>query len=381
MPNLGSSIFMIYGMSNLSETPSASLSLTSLAPLLRIAVAFSLAALLTFYDDIFPSVPHPNSSMAEPFQIIFTTTSTTTKSRSKIILLGDSITQQAHSASLSGWGTHLADVYQRRADVYNRGFSGYNTDWILQLLETNEGKQDIFGLASATVNANANANANANDLDSSGVPLITIFFGANDASDAKLNPRHHVPVDRFMLNLKQIIQLCRQHFGAHVHIILITPPPVHHTLRLQYQITRYGKNHATGELERTLELSGVYAKAVIQVATELQLVHLNLWNEMQESRSDWDIYLSDGLHLSREGNMFVGKRLEQVIQENFQDVAVTPCPHTGFFGNSASKGGEGLLVVGQQQGGGGGGIGPWHDEINHLSSEEAFKTGTSNEEL
>ena len=56
--------------------------------------------------------------------------------RVKIILLGDSITQGSLSATLSGWGTYLADVYQRRADVYNRGFSGYNTDWFANYLET-----------------------------------------------------------------------------------------------------------------------------------------------------------------------------------------------------------------------------------------------------
>ena len=333
----------------------------TLGPLLRLAAAFSLAAFLTFYDDIFPpkqentyTFSHPNSSMKQ-----FT--------RSKIILLGDSITQQAHSATLSGWATHLADVYQRRADVYNRGFSGYNTDWILQLLETEEGQQDIFGLANSRSPTASIENEDRKRFitNDSNVPLITIFFGANDASDAKLNPRHHVPVERFKLNLKKIIQLSREHFGAKVRIILITPPPVDHKMRLEYQITRYGKDKATGELERTLELSGIYASAVVQVATELKLVYLNLWQEMQDVRSDWDIFLSDGLHLSREGNIFVGKRLEEVIKGSFQDVAVTPCPHTGFFGNSGSEGGEGL---GRQ-----GGIGPWHDQINHLSSEKAFR--------
>ena len=64
--------------------------------------------------------------------------------RVKIILLGDSITQGSLSATLSGWGTYLADVYQRRADVYNRGFSGYNTDWFANYLETDQGRRDLF---------------------------------------------------------------------------------------------------------------------------------------------------------------------------------------------------------------------------------------------
>ena len=37
-------------------------------------------------------------------------------SRALILLLGDSITQLSFSAGNAGWGAHLADQYQRRAD-------------------------------------------------------------------------------------------------------------------------------------------------------------------------------------------------------------------------------------------------------------------------
>ena len=36
--------------------------------------------------------------------------------RALILLLGDSITQLSFSAVNAGWGAHLADQYQRRAD-------------------------------------------------------------------------------------------------------------------------------------------------------------------------------------------------------------------------------------------------------------------------
>lgn len=52
--------------------------------------------------------------------------------RPKIILFGDSITQQ--SFTVGGWGARLADHYARKADVINRGFSGYNTTWGLAAL-------------------------------------------------------------------------------------------------------------------------------------------------------------------------------------------------------------------------------------------------------
>jgi len=98
-------------------------------------------------------------------------TSTQTK-RAKILLFGDSITQQSFSANDCGWGACISDRYQRRADVLNRGFSGYNSGWFLKFAATDEGKADLF--------------------EHEGVRLVTIFFGANDASDPVLNKRQHV---------------------------------------------------------------------------------------------------------------------------------------------------------------------------------------------
>ena len=46
-------------------------------------------------------------------------------SRPQIILFGDSITQ--HGWGSHGWATELSTTYVRKADVYNRGFSGYNS--------------------------------------------------------------------------------------------------------------------------------------------------------------------------------------------------------------------------------------------------------------
>lgn len=45
--------------------------------------------------------------------------------RPTVVLFGDSLTQ--FSFSEGGWGAGMADAYQRRADVLNRGLSGYNT--------------------------------------------------------------------------------------------------------------------------------------------------------------------------------------------------------------------------------------------------------------
>jgi lysophospholipase L1-like esterase len=86
--------------------------------------------------------------------------------RPKILLLGDSLTQ----TSLDGWGGGLSHRYQRRADILNRGMSGYNTRWYLEYAKKS-GIWEELGT----------------------VQLVTIWFGANDASLEKENPHHHVP--------------------------------------------------------------------------------------------------------------------------------------------------------------------------------------------
>lgn len=91
---------------------------------------------------------------------------TNASKRPKILLLGDSLTQ----TSFEGWGSGLAQRYQRRADVLNRGMSGYNTRWFLEYAKDN-GIWEELGV----------------------VRLITIWFGANDASLEKHNPHHFVP--------------------------------------------------------------------------------------------------------------------------------------------------------------------------------------------
>jgi lysophospholipase L1-like esterase len=282
------------------------------------------------------------------------TTSTTFTTRAKILLFGDSITQQSFSALDCGWGAHLADRYQRRADVLNRGFSGYNTGWFLKLAATEYGKNDLF--------------------NHDNVQLVTIFFGANDASHPTWNARQHVPLLQYQSNLKEIVSLTRLNFGPHVKIIMISPPPVCHEGRLRYQKVQY-KEKATGELERTLELSGQYAQGARQVAEELNLPFLDLWTMMQFSsstegggddeakmvveRADWRSFLSDGLHFSASGNKFVGESILHMIDQVLPDLSVQPCPETGNINSSST-----CPLVSR--------MGPWHDEIDHTKPDVSF---------
>jgi len=263
---------------------------------------------------------------------LYNTAIMSTSSRAKILLLGDSLTQ----LSWQGWAATLAHVYQRRADVMNRGMAGYNTDWFLRYAQQHE--EDVF---------------------CEHVKLCILFFGANDASDQDLNPRHYVPISQYKDNLKRLIAKCRDKYGQDVAIILMTPPPVQHEQRIEFQKQRYG-DKATGKLERNMDLSGQYAAAAQEVATEAKTLCINLWSDMQQE--DWGRFFYDGLHFSANGNDFVARALLQTIDKELPELKVEPCPITKQYANSASS----CQQLKQS--------GPFHDEIDHTNPSDAFSS-------
>jgi lysophospholipase L1-like esterase len=161
----------------------------------------------------------------------------------KIILFGDSITQVSPSSSSSsssfssvstgmfeftlhlhqcchfhrspqfslcsgGFGQRIAEVYQRRADVVNRGFSGWTTIWASTRLE------NVFPPLPPS-----------QPIPEHQRPLfVTIFLGANDAA-VKGTTYQHVPLPIFREKLKEIANYFRINLQPKA-VIFITPPLV-----------------------------------------------------------------------------------------------------------------------------------------------------------
>ena len=249
--------------------------------------------------------------------------------RPKIILIGDSLTQ----TSFCGWGGRLADVYQRRADVINRGFSGFNTKFYLHMPMENLPSDKAMAI---------------------------IFFGANDAALKDIDPHHHVSVEDYRDNLRTLIDRVKSKYPqCDNNILLITPPPVVHEQRLSYQVERYG-DKATGVLERTLDNTAMYAQACRSVAEDMKLPCLNLFDAMQQE-SNWQRFFYDGLHFSPDGHIFVAEALLQVIADQLPEWKVEADTLTGQWANSGSK------CAGLPSGG------PYHDEIDHKDPQKAFE--------
>ncbi|AES63978.1 putative SGNH hydrolase-type esterase domain-containing protein [Medicago truncatula] len=209
--------------------------------------------------------------------------------RPQIYLFGDSITEE--SFDVGGWGASLSNFFSRTADVVLRGYSGYNTRWVLKVLER------VFPVSQG------------GDSGTETAPIaLTVFFGANDAClPNRCSAFQHVPLHDYKENLCSIVSFFKKRWPT-TKVILITPPPIDEVARLRYPF----ENNPEGLPERTNEAAGEYARACITVATECHIPYIDLWTKMQQF-PDWKkVYLSDGLHLTNGGNQLV---FEEVIKK------------------------------------------------------------------
>uniref|UniRef100_A0A1D1ZIP9 GDSL esterase/lipase At5g45920 n=1 Tax=Anthurium amnicola TaxID=1678845 RepID=A0A1D1ZIP9_9ARAE len=230
--------------------------------------------------------------------------------RPRLILFGDSITEESFGDG--GWGAALAHLFSRTADVVLRGYSGYNTRWALKVAE-----RAFDGLGSDECEGTAGGAAAAAGDGGGGrqqAPLaVTVFFGANDASlPDRSSAFQHVPLPEYRINLHAILSFLKKRWPSSTLIILITPPPIDEDGRLKHP---YGEN-PSGLPERTNEAAGAYANACVSVAMEAGVPVVDLWFKMQQFPSWEKALLSDGLHLTPDGNRIVFQEVADKLREH-----------------------------------------------------------------
>ncbi|KZT67829.1 SGNH hydrolase [Daedalea quercina L-15889] len=218
-----------------------------------------------------------------------------------IMLLGDSITQ-------GGWEPHgfaqqLAYVYNRKLDVVNRGMSGYNTEWIIPVLEQCFATRD----------------------DRAPLPtvrLLTIWLGANDA--AQPPTRQHVPLAQYRANLRALVRTVASpdspRYSPATRVLLLTPPPVSEPMWARRQAEKVPPR----ALDRRFDVTRAYADAVREVAGELGVhvvdVWSAIWTRAGEKEEGLAEYLRDGLHLTESGYNVVFEILMEAISTHFPEM-------------------------------------------------------------
>lgn len=228
--------------------------------------------------------------------------------RPVVALFGDSITQQGFGVNGNlGWASLVAAAYTRRADVLNRGFSGYNTNHALELLPR------VFGPLEQSPSSSSSSDGSDS---SSGMLLCTVFFGANDATLP--GEGQHVPLETFGDNLGKIISRirarCKNGSGSSSFpIILFTPPPIHEEMWAAFQ--------GSETSDRTNERAREYGDKVKQVGAKHDCLVVDTWELLSGRTNEFGKYLSDGLHLNESGNRLVYQGFMDLLQEKYPDLA------------------------------------------------------------
>ncbi|GAA5978686.1 hypothetical protein JCM10908_004446 [Rhodotorula pacifica] len=212
----------------------------------------------------------------------------------QLVLFGDSITQGSWVPG--GTGAALAHVYQRKLDVMNRGFSGYNTEWGLQVLRQFLPERDEA---------------------LPGIALFCVWFGANEAA---LPPSPQaLSIAQFKANLGEILDALRSpgspNYSPKTQLLLITPPPVDASVRNADLANRDPPRGPDRDAERTRQ----FAEAVKDVAHTSGLPVLDAWSLIDAAaKRDGGLgkYLNDGLHLTTAGYQVVTEGLFGLIESD-----------------------------------------------------------------
>ncbi|GAA5861674.1 hypothetical protein JCM8547_000701 [Rhodosporidiobolus lusitaniae] len=212
----------------------------------------------------------------------------------QVVMFGDSITQGSWVAG--GTGAELANKWQRKLDVVNRGLSGYNTEWAIPIM-----KQWLP----------------RTDERLPGIRLMFVWFGANDAC---LPPSPQaISIKRFKENLHTISSLLRSptspYHSPTTQLVFITPPPVDADTRNSELASRDPPRPA----DRDAEWTRKFAEAVKEVAAELKVPAVDVWTRIDEAAKrdgGLETYLSDGLHLTPAAYEIVTAAITETIQRD-----------------------------------------------------------------
>ncbi|CAK7343940.1 unnamed protein product [Dovyalis caffra] len=194
--------------------------------------------------------------------------------RPEFVLFGSSIVQYSlsHEGNL-GFGAILADKYARKADIFLRGYTGWNSRNALTILD------EVFPKDAAVQPS-----------------LVIVYFGGNDS----MNPGNsigfspYVPLDEYKQNMKKIAEHLKS-LSEKTRLIFLGVPPVDEKL-----IEGSG---------RTMEGCRIYSEACLEVCRDLEVKAIDLFNAIQQ-KEDWD-----GVHLTSEGNKIVANEIMKVLEE------------------------------------------------------------------
>ncbi|THU65966.1 hypothetical protein C4D60_Mb05t09220 [Musa balbisiana] len=184
--------------------------------------------------------------------------------RPVFVLFGSSIVQFSYSNG--GWGAILADVYARKADIFLRGYLGWNSRRAVQVLDK------IFPKDAAVQPS-----------------LVIVYFGGNDSMGphpSGLGP--HVPLPEYIENMRKIATHLKG-LSEKTRIIFLSSPP------LNEEMLRQSRSDG---IHLSSEGSKIVVEEILKVIKEAEWEPSLHWKSLPtefEEDSPYDIVASDGM--------------------------------------------------------------------------------------
>ncbi|PWA55514.1 SGNH hydrolase-type esterase domain-containing protein [Artemisia annua] len=200
--------------------------------------------------------------------------------RPQFVLFGSSIVE--YSFGNGGWGAILGDIYSRKADIFLRGYAGWNSRQAIQVLDQVFPKDDPVQPS-----------------------LVVVYFGGNDS----VLPRPdglsaHVPLSEYVENMRKIAVHLKS-LSEKTRIIFLTAPPVNEAQLLE----------CLGVDGRKNVLCQKYSDACVELCHEMGITAINLCNAFKAYRGWMTTCFTDGIHLTPFGSKIVAKEILKVLTE------------------------------------------------------------------
>lgn len=199
----------------------------------------------------------------------------------KLILIGDSNTQFGHGQS--GWVNCISDLFQRKCDVINRGFSGYNSDQIRIILPK------ILS-----------------EFSPESVCGVIVMLGSNDSTDPKAEIQH-VDLKKFSENITFIADYILNWGISKNKLIFVSPGKIYDE---KWRRTMGPKAFHFDYLVKD------YAIEIIKIAKKKSIMFFDFRQAMEDYGVEYHELLHDGLHLSKQGGDLLFKGLQPILVEN-----------------------------------------------------------------
>ncbi|XP_071697800.1 GDSL esterase/lipase CPRD49-like [Rutidosis leptorrhynchoides] len=200
--------------------------------------------------------------------------------RPQFVLFGSSIVE--YSFGHLGWGAILADIYSRKADVFLRGYSGWNSRQALQVLDQVFPKDDVLQPS-----------------------LVIVYFGGNDSVRPSADGLgSHVPLPQYVTNMRKIA-IHLKSLSEKTRVIFLTAPPVNEAQILQ----------VLGIDGRENKLCQQYADACVELCQEMGIKVVNLCDTFKKQDNWLTTCFTDGIHFTPAGSKLVANEILKVLKE------------------------------------------------------------------